>query len=286
MKIIMLKGLPGSGKSTWAKEFVAKNPHWVRINKDDLRAMMSSYRPGKDEGIILKWRDHLIMASLREGKNVIVDDTNFHPKHEQQIKNLIHGEQGLVDPLFIVDFEVKFFDVPLAQCIKNDLNRPRSVGERVIKKMWREFLYQKYPAQVFDPSLQWAIICDMDGTLALHDGRNPYDTAKCDTDILNRTVLELMRKYQDSAVLIVSGRDEKFRYLTNHWLDRHEIFRDELYMRPLDDKRSDDIVKEEIYLTKIMGKYNVRFVLDDRNRVVDMWRRNGLTCLQVNEGDF
>ena len=50
----------------------------------------------------------------------------------------------------------------------------------------------------------------------------------------------------------------------------------------LDDK----IVKECLYRTHVEPRFNVKFVLDDRNRVVDMWRSLGLKCLQVAEGNF
>lgn len=286
MKLIMLKGLPGSGKSTWAKEYVSKNPGWVRINKDSLREMMGSYRTGKDESLILAWRDILIMSSLRKGKNVIVDDTNFHPQHEEKIKGMIYSEQATVDPLFVCDIEVKFFDVPLEQCIKNDLKRPNSVGEKVIRKMWRDYLYQKYPAPPYNFNLPNAIICDLDGTLCIHNGRSPYDVDKCDTDLLNPAVYEIIMK-TTGAIIFVSGREDKYREKTQEWLHNNlGLAYTALYMRPTGDMRKDDIVKEEIYLTQIMNKYNVSFVLDDRNRVVDMWRRNGLTCLQVADGNF
>lgn len=287
MKIMMLKGLPGSGKSTWAKQFVMDNPGWVRINKDSLREMMSSYRPGKDEELILGWRDALIMSALRRGKSVIVDDTNFHPKHEERLKNMIYGEQGLEDPLFICDFEIKMFDTPLAECIKNDLKRPVSVGEKVIKKMWREFLAPKFAKPVYDLTLKPILICDLDGTLAIHNGRNPYDMVKCETDGYSREILDIITS-MNYGVIFVTGREEKWREKTVWWLTNQVVFPFDyqLFMRPTDDHREDSIIKQEIYDREIKGKYNVEFVLDDRNRVVDMWRRNGLTCLQVAEGDF
>ena len=61
---------------------------------------------------------------------------------------------------------------------------------------------------------------------------------------------------------------------------------DELFMRPTGDTRKDSILKKEIYDNHIKGKYNVKYVLDDRDSVVEMWREQGLTCLQVAPGDF
>ena len=57
-------------------------------------------------------------------------------------------------------------------------------------------------------------------------------------------------------------------------------------MRKTGDNRKDSIIKEEIYRNLIEPNYNIEFVLDDRNQVVDMWRRIGLTCLQVADGNF
>ena len=57
-------------------------------------------------------------------------------------------------------------------------------------------------------------------------------------------------------------------------------------MRKEKDYRQDAIIKQEIYENEIEGKYNIHFVLDDRDQVVAMWRKKGLTCLQVDYGDF
>lgn len=89
-----------------------------------------------------------------------------------------------------------------------------------------------------------------------------------------------------AELYFVTGRMEKHRDLTVRWLIANRIFNNaKLYMRADDDFRSDEIVKEEI-LHKHIGVENVFCVFDDRKRVVDMWRRNGLMCLQVAEGDF
>ena len=57
-------------------------------------------------------------------------------------------------------------------------------------------------------------------------------------------------------------------------------------MRKSSDSRGDQIVKSEILEKEILPKYNVKLVLDDREKVVRMWRDKGLTCLQVDWGDF
>ena len=79
-KLLALRGLPASGKTTYAKELVNKG--WVRVNKDDMRAMLNNSKFSKDnESYILSLRDEIIISSLVQGKNVVVDDTNLDPKH-------------------------------------------------------------------------------------------------------------------------------------------------------------------------------------------------------------
>lgn len=75
---------------------------------------------------------------------------------------------------------------------------------------------------------------------------------------------------------MISGRDEVCRKETIDWLYDNGIHFKELHMRPKDDIRKDAIVKQEIYDNHIKGKYEVLFILDDRQQVVDMWRENGL----------
>lgn len=138
-----------------------------------------------------------------------------------------------------------------------------------------------------DARQQKAIIVDLDGTLCLHAGRSPYDTAMCFQDVVNYPILEIILSVKDWAhVIYCSGRDEKFRDMSINWLATHGAPVGDLFMRPLSDTRNDAIVKLEIFNREIRDIYNVRFVLDDRDRVVKMWRSLGLTCLQVAYGDF
>jgi hypothetical protein len=140
-------------------------------------------------------------------------------------------------------------------------------------------------------NLPKAIICDIDGTLALLGNRNRYDPTTGE-DILNDPIANILKVYDSQTVLpvdliIVTGREEKYREFTKNWLDANEISHyKQLYMRKNGDYRKDYIIKKEIYEKEIKGKYEVLFVLDDRDQVVKMWREEGLTCLQVAYGNF
>ena len=79
-EIILLKGLPASGKSTWAKDFVEHHAEYVRVNKDDLREMLNIRKfSRRGEKVVLKLEREIGMAALSLGKSLIVDDTNFNP---------------------------------------------------------------------------------------------------------------------------------------------------------------------------------------------------------------
>ena len=130
-----------------------------------------------------------------------------------------------------------------------------------------------------------AIMDDLDGTLAHMNGkRSPHDWHAVMKDDLDVPIANLTRHYKN--VIIMSGRDEVCRKETTEWLNKHDIRYDKLVMRPTNDNRPDEIVKWELYQLHVEPDYKIEFVLDDRDKVVKMWRKNGLKCLQVAEGDF
>lgn len=286
-KVIILKGLPASGKSTYAKQLIFNNPGvYKRVNKDDLRSMLDDGKWSKhNEQFVLKLRDKIIIDSLQEGKHVIVDDTNLHPKHEQNIRDLVKEMEVKID--------VITFDTPIEECIERDLKRTKSVGEKVIRDMYKQFI-RKPNIIEYDIDLNDCYIFDIDGTLAIKGERSPYDWERVGEDIVNKEVIHIWNVLKKSVneegrqtkFFIVSGRDSICRPKTENWLSNNGIFPDALYMRKQGDNRKDSIVKEEIYNEYIKGRFNVRIIFDDRNQVVEMWRNLGLKVFQVDEGDF
>lgn len=135
-----------------------------------------------------------------------------------------------------------------------------------------------------------AVLVDIDGTLAIRTGdRSPFDWSRVGEDDPNPPVIELVqiiRAAGQHRIILMSGRDESCRTQTEMWLDAQQVPFDELYMRPEKDNRKDSIVKEELYRKHVDGRYDVAFIVDDRNQVVAMWRSLGLSCFQVAEGDF
>ncbi len=137
-------------------------------------------------------------------------------------------------------------------------------------------------------SLPKAIICDIDGTLAHMVTRGPYDTSRYHEDDIDPIIREIVERYRQDGffIIICSGRDDTYREVTAKWLAKHGVIYDGLLMRPADDKRNDAIIKREIYDGHIKDRYDIHFVLDDRDRVIAMWRDLGLKVLQVAPGDF
>lgn len=287
--LIMTKGLPGSGKSTWAKETVrnARRGAVMRVNKDDLRAMLHDDRfGGATEKRTVDARDALVRTFLAQGKTVIVDDTNLNPVHEERLRELA----AEVD----ATFEIKdFCHVPIETCIKQDLMRAKSVGEQVIRGEFRKWFAQTTaPARPYDPELPNVVLVDIDGTLARMRDRGPFEWHRVGEDAPIGHVIYLVNALhmRGVEVIFLSGRDSVCRKATRQWL-RERVGEwtstSRLYMRPEGDMRKDAIVKEEIFWQRIAGKFNVWFVLDDRDQVVHMWRSTlGIPCYQVAPGAF
>ncbi|MFE0334187.1 polynucleotide kinase, partial [Streptomyces sp. NPDC058955] len=227
-----------------------------------------------------------------------VDNTHLTPHIPRRLKAALAGREAT----FVVH---DFTAVPVDECVRRDAARERSVGEEIIRVLaekhakatrggWRltdDWLNDR-PAvtpYVPDTALPSAVLCDIDGTLALRGDRGPYDFTRCDLDLLNLPVREALRAFRAShqdRIVLLSGRSEDHRALTEAWLERYEVPYDELWMRASGDGRSDDLVKAELFDAHVRHRYAVRVSLDDRDRVVAVWRRMGLPTWQVNYGNF
>lgn len=280
-KITILRGLPAAGKTTWAKEQVLSSRGTVRVNKDDLRKMLfaGARRQGWHEQLVLNIESHVIKDALTQGKNVIVDNTHFNTIHEKRIREIAEEFGARVD--------VKDFDTPLADCITNDLKRLDSVGETVIRNMHNQYIRPTLRIEQ-NPANDWAVMFDLDGTLANISGRDPYDATDCEYDKLNQDVFDAYMHYKSAGrkIIICSGRSSEFLPQTDRWLGKMGIQPDLFLMRKEGDTRKDWIVKQEMFIKEIMPRYYVDVVFDDRQQVVDMWRDIGLTCFQTADGRF
>lgn len=295
-KIILTKGLPASGKSTWAKAWVKEDPvNRKRVCRDDLRLMFHDVRfDSKLEQCITMTTFSLIKEFIEYGYSIVVDETNLNLKYkiEEAIDTQLENANAKED--YTIEWK-DFTDVPMKTCIQRDKERAHSVGSKVIKRMYythiAPFEHKQY---VPDESLPKAILCDLDGTLSLVTGRSPYDGEKCLQDEVCEEVLDIIETYHKKGykILFMSGRmgTPVATAETMKWLKKHlpaDMYADlSLSMREDGDSRPDHITKDELFMKTVDGKYNVKFCLDDRDQVVEMWRAKGLKVLQVADGDF
>ena len=301
-KLFILVGAPGSGKSTFARYFLRTEDNWIRVNRDDFRLMQfgdSLMIPFYEERIS-KMVEASVLTLLKSDTNVIIDATNTSLR---TIQDMIHTYTEYADISF------KVFDLPVDELVKRCDKRYEETGKFIsksvvernvanLKHTLEKFDFAPIPRKVQvattsyatqDKNLPKAVICDLDGTLSLLNGRDPYNAATCDNDLLNEPVAAALKmaKQQGYQVILLSGREDKFREPTMRFLDKHQIGYDLLLMRTSNDFRKDNIIKRELFEGEIQGKYFVEFLLDDRNQVVDMWRKDlYLPCFQVNYGDF
>lgn len=143
------------------------------------------------------------------------------------------------------------------------------------------------------------ILFDLDGTLAnikhrrkFLEGSNPdwkSFNQHMGEDTPNFPIINLYKTLWNSGqyeIIILTGRNEKYRAVTEQWLAWNEVPFKKLIMRTDNDFRTDNLIKEEMLKYLISEGKEILFAIDDRQQVVDMWRRNGITCLQCDYGDF
>lgn len=303
--LTLTRGLPGCGKSTWAEnEIRNKKAETIIVCRDNIREMMAgshqNYRfRGTSEDMITEIQLTMISEAYKKGWNVIVADTNLsslcdkisiHAKvlgFDVRIKDFYKdfiAENGLSDDYFgMRKFSLK--------CKQQDVMRSKVAGEEIIDGMLEKYYYSTLSIPFNDPALEQAVIFDIDGTLANHDGiRSPFDESKVLLDLPHPEVIEMVkaeREFHKRKIIIMSGRKSSSRTDTMKWLEDNGVQYDYLYMRDAKDSRSDDIVKYELYMEHVNGKYYVNKIYDDRQKVCDMWRTAlSLRVFQVAPGNF
>ncbi|WP_420147622.1 AAA family ATPase [Spirosoma sp.] len=315
-KVLILSGISGSGKSTFARQFCTEHPNWLRVNRDDLRRSLLSVSlsdyytwPERDrnrvETVVNELQETAILESLSRGWHVVIDNTNLKLSYINQFRRLLTGHFDRVEIQYVL------IDTPIDECIRRDQERSDSVGEAVIRRQAEQLNTMRKTVKFHketltrnpafqrgqDETLPRCILVDIDGTVAsmadrVSGGRSPFDWHRVSEDSPKWPIINLVKAMRASGYQIVflSGRDAVSRPHTITWLNEHFGWQESdyaLFMRPEKDNRKDSIVKHELFENHILGRYYVEFVVDDRQQVVDMWRRTvGLTCLQVDYGNF
>lgn len=289
--LTILCGPPGAGKSTLARSLIdSDGDHGaatVYVNQDT-----------QDKFHLKIFNDAIISK-----KDIIVDRMGFNK--QQRNRYLETAKKAGYSTKIIVLHESRY--ICLDRCrnrkdhptIKNEENAQSAIN-MFFSKYERptedeaDVLDFRYP----DREKSDAILVDIDGTIANIDHRLHYVQgegkrnwqaffANMNKDVMNDWCKDIVLSMKNTnQIVFCSGRPDNYREITEEWLKNNGIHGHDLFMRPRNDSRSDEIVKQVLLDFEILTRYTPKFVIDDRPSVCRMWRSRGLTVLQVNDKEF
>jgi predicted kinase len=149
-KLILTRGIQGSGKTTYAKKWVEESPtSRIRINNDDLRNMLGPYWVPEREDLVSNTKRSIAIDAIQKGYDIIVDNMNLNPKEVKFWQDLVDSHNNYItDPNVIQsawvqwEYEIEFkdfFDVSLEECIRRDSLRENPIGEEVIRNTYNKY---------------------------------------------------------------------------------------------------------------------------------------------------
>lgn len=298
-ELILTRGIPASGKSTWAREWASRSPNRGRVCRDDIRfATFTKYHglTRQQEDLVTKIEQASVEALLRAGKDVVVDAMHVRPMYVKAWRKWLHNT-GLP-----VNLEICEFIIDLDEAILRDSQREKSVGEDVLRNIWQKYtkkgkflpveewtpdvgvsLSQTYVPPVGAPEV-W--IVDIDGTVAQNVGRGYHDYHRVSEDAPRRHVIDVVRSLHASGygIIFLSGRPDSCYEETRLWLKENLGIpgaESPLFMRKSGDFRKDFIIKNEIFDEHIRNAYSVVGCIDDRPQVLRLWDSLGIPALDA-----
>ena len=300
-KVILCRGIQGSGKSTWAKAWAAEDPeHRIRINNDDMRNMLGVYWVPSREELITHSKNLLAIHAMMLGYDIVIDNMNLNPKEVKFWEDIVETHNNTIQNSDYYDkyvIEFQDFFIPLEECIRRDAMRTNPIGEKVIRDTWRRYKHfiqttevEKYVnnLRAWDMGKPTCVVVDMDSTLCFNTTKRPwYGEGAAEgmiNDVPNGGVCDVIFELQKSyPIILATGRDTSQEEVTKQWLLDHEINISEFYFRKEGDYRKGVEVKRE-QIEDIMKNYNILAVFEDCEPIVQMYRDMGLTVLQPNKG--
>jgi predicted kinase len=294
----VLRGIPASGKSTYAKQWLMEDPqNRVRINRDDIReAITGSAANHSQEKRVSQLEVELTERALRAGKDVMSDNTNTNTKY---LPKTVAMAKRLG-----ADVTHKDFPITINEALKRNAARDRKVPEEVIRRMYGNLGPQgqfpvfpgSYPTKpiVLPAAKKTAVLFDMDGTLNDVRGVRHFLTdspKRKDFDSFHRMsefepaiddVMDIMKDAHEQgfAIIITTARSEEYRETTQKWLDDHNVPYENIFMRPAGDSRADYEIKKEMF-DKISPYYDIVRGIDDNFQAIRAWKEKGLAVTAV-----
>lgn len=295
MKAIITIGVSASGKTTWANEFVKENPEYFIMCRDDLRKKYYEKTHSNEKFSWkvwnMKWEKKitamfwdLIGRCCENQKNIIIADTNLN-------KDRLGNLKSSLEELGYSDIKIKEFPISFEEACKRDSLRENGVGFQVIAKQFEQWNKIKKRQYIPNDLNEYAIIVDIDGTIADNSHRSNFDYSKVKFDKPITEIINLVYGCYLSChkIIFLTGREMvgNCRNDTINWLDKHintplnNHIDYQLLMRNVGDHRAGDIVKEELFWKHIANKYNVVLAIDDMPKIIRMWQSIGVKTLMV-----
>ena len=295
-KLILTRGIQGSGKTYFAKAWVAEDPeNRIRINNDDIRNMLGVYWVTSREKLVSSIKKHMAEEAINRGYDIVVDNMNLNPKEILFWKDMVKTANTDPDG-YQYEIEFKDFFIPLEECIRRDAARPNPIGEKVIRETWRRYKHFIQTTEVENivnnlrPSTGKVpcIVVDMDSTMCFNTTKRPWYGEGASEGMIKdvpnpgvvAVVKELQRKF---PIVVVTGRDTTQATVTKQWLANQGIAPTDFYFRTAGDYRKGVEVKNEL-INQVLNKYDIVAIFEDCEPIVKMFRDMGLTVLQPNKG--
>lgn len=281
--LFILRGLPCSGKTKYAKFIVESHPNAIRISKDDIRSMVFPGLPwsGSNENIVVALQSTLLAKAIEAGRSVVLDDLNLHPKHVERYRKIADEN----------NYEVQLLemDVSIEKCIKKDAERENPIGQhrmaqlatrRNLHDIDSEYVIYGLDDTLFDVSTRRYMA-------QTENGINPRVMNEPEwlyNDVIRDDVrVQLLEDFEHGfQIVLLTHRPETLRGVTEGLLQRAMIPYHALLMRPND-----------LFLTEVSFKQRVlrqtlpidlcRKVYEDNPSVIKMFKDEGLTVFQCVE---
>ena len=138
-KIILCRGIPGSGKTVWSKKWALEDSeHRVRFNNDDIRNMLGEYWVPKREWLVEMLKYHFVREAMNRNCDIVIDSMNLNPKEIKVYEKWIE-DHNRFDFYLKYKLEFKNFNTPLDICIIRDSARETPIGREVITATYNKY---------------------------------------------------------------------------------------------------------------------------------------------------
>lgn len=299
MRAVLLVGISGCGKSTFTSTLFGKDdPDWRIISSDVFRKQLVSYDKTKSfwtqyrfdkqiEKEVKRLTEEAISEAALLGINIVLDNTHLNPntlKHNIELCESVGYKTEVINLNPTLD--INFY-------LKRNKGRQDELNSQVINDQYVMAFKnnpETFQEQFKQDTKPVVTIVDIDGTVAQMHNRTPFQYTHVLNDLPRTHVINVIKALYETKrvdkIIFLSGREsvcyeDTMQWLVNQGFEQHTF---NLFMRVKRDARKDWIIKDEIYKSCIKPFYDVQYVFDDRNQMIDYWLDEKLPVFNV--GDY